>query len=377
MIITNVNIVLRDKIIEKGTIVIDGEKIKEIKTSIDKEGIDYKGAFVVPSFIDIHTHGGYGFDLMDKDTTKLQEYVKNLPSEGCGAVVQCTLTAPVDETVEVFKWYAEAKKTLEGGAIHLGIHHEGIFMSAAKKGAHNDEWFIKLDPKLVKQFQTAANNNIKIMTYAVERDVDGSFTKMLLKEGIVPSIGHTNATYDETIKGIGYGASSVTHLYNAMRSMTHREPSVLTAALESDKLHTEIIVDGVHVAKEMVNLAYRQKGDDLLMCITDSIRPKGLADGEYTSGSFKVIKKDKTIALENGTLAGGGATMFDCFRNIQAFTGCDEISAAKMCATNQANLLGISDSIGEIKKGLLANLVIYKADKILNTIVKGKIVYGN
>lgn len=372
----NVNIVLKDKIIKKGSFEIIDNKIANVSEKAN-DGVDCQGMTVIPGFIDIHTHGGYGFDLMEKDNDKMIHYLNKLPSEGTTSVVQCTITDTWENTVAVTKWYGENKsKFLNQGAIHLGIHHEGIFMAKEKKGAHNETLFRELDPNKIIELNKASNNNIKIVTYAPELDKSLEFTKTLIKQNIVASMGHTNANYGDSIKAIKAGANSVTHLYNAMKGISHREPSILLAALTTKDLKVELITDGVHVCKEMVKFAYDLKGYKNIMCITDSLSMKGLADGEYKSGGFKVIKKGNSIKMENGTIAGGSGRMIECFKNIMNFTDCSLIQACHMCSTNQAELLKIDNEYGSIENNKIANLVfIDKEFNIVKTIVNGGVVY--
>lgn len=380
MLYKNLRIILEDKVIENGNLeIIDGKISRVFEGTCSDEGIDSKGLTAIPGFIDIHTHGGYGYDFMDKNLDGMNNYLINLAKEGVTGVVQCTITDTWDNTLAVAKWYGENKKDFtKEGTQHIGIHHEGIFMAKEKKGAHNEKLFLGLDPQKVIDLQKESANNIKIITYAAEFDKDGKFTKTMRNNGIVASMGHTNATYKEAELAFNNGANSVTHLFNAMKGISHREPSVALAALMIKDLHTEIICDGLHVSPEMVNFAYINKGYKKLICITDSLSMKGLKDGEYKSGGFAVFKEGNSIKMENGTIAGGAAQMIDCFKNIQEFTKCSIIEACHMCSTNQAELLNINDQVGSIKENKLANIVLINNNNdVVKTIIEGRVVYEN
>lgn len=333
---------------------------------------------IVPGFIDVHVHGANGFDVMDGTLLALESISQALAAEGTTAWLATTLTASVEdigEVVQVIGDYIEKEKSMSGAAV-LGIHLEGPFLSPEKVGAQNGKNVLAPRVDYVKTWQKKSRDTIRLMTLAPELPNAIELIHFLKTQNIVASIGHTNATYLETMTATEAGCSHVTHLFNAMRGIHQREPGVVTAALLSDKLSTELIVDGVHLHPAIVDLIFRTKNPEKMILVTDAMRAKCLADGLYDLGGQTVHVKNKKAMLPDGTLAGSVLDMVSAMRNMMAFTNCPLQDVIRFVSENPAKMLGIFDKKGSLLPGKDADLVVLdEALNVVLTMVSGKVVY--
>lgn len=312
---------------------------------------------IVPGFIDVHTHGAYGFDTMDGVTEDIIKMVHGQISEGITSVFPTTMTQAVDNISKSMEAVNEAAK--QEPAI-VGVHLEGPFINPHFKGAQPEEYIIAPSIDLVKKWNELSGNRVRLITYAPEQAEDvRAFEDYLADNNIIGSIGHSNATRD--FLQHNSKASHITHLYNAQRPMSHREPGVTGHAMLEDNIRTELIVDGFHVYPDMVNMAYKLKTANRIDLITDSMRAKGLGDGESELGGQKVWVKDKQARLEDGTLAGSVLEFDDAFRNVMAFTGASIEEAIQMASVNQAIEFGLTNK-GTLTIGKDADLNVFSAD---------------
>lgn len=312
---------------------------------------------IVPGFIDVHTHGAYGFDTMDGVTEDIIKMVHSQISEGITSVFPTTMTQAVDNISKSMEAVNEAAK--QEPAI-VGVHLEGPFINPHFKGAQPEEHIIAPSIDLVKKWNELSGNRVRLITYAPEQAEDvRAFEDYLADNNIIGSIGHSNATRD--FLQHNSKASHITHLYNAQRPMLHREPGVTGHAMLEDNIRTELIVDGFHVYPDMVNVAYKLKTANRIDLITDSMRAKGLGDGESELGGQKVWVKDKQARLEDGTLAGSVLEFDDAFRNVMAFTGASIEEAIQMASVNQAIEFGLTNK-GTLTIGKDADLNVFSAD---------------
>ncbi|MFL6516447.1 MAG: N-acetylglucosamine-6-phosphate deacetylase, partial [Bacillus sp. (in: firmicutes)] len=228
-----------------------------------------------------------------------------------------------------------------------------------------------------QKWQSLTNGNIKLVTLAPERPGGLDMIRYLKSNGIIASIGHTDATFDEVNEAIDAGANHVTHLFNQMRGLHHREPGVVGAAFLRDELKAEIIVDGVHVRPEMVKLAFKQKQSEGLILITDSMRAKCLKNGKYDLGGQEVTVKNGKAVLEDGTLAGSILKLGHAVKNIIAYTGCPLEDAIEMASVNPAKQLNIYDRKGSIAVGKDADIVILDEEmEVYMTLCHGAIAFN-
>jgi len=229
---------------------------------------------------------------------------------------------------------------------------------------------------LFKKWEELSDQTIKLVTLAPEQPNGLEFVRYLKTKGIIASIGHTDATFEEVIEAIDAGANHVTHLFNQMRGLHHREPGVVGAAFLKEELKAELIVDGVHVHPEMVKLAYNQKGKHGIILITDSMRAKCLKNGHYDLGGQDVTVQDGRATLSDGTLAGSILKLGQGVRNILSFTGCKIEEAVEMASVNPAKQLKIFDHKGSISEGKDADIVILDENhEVYMTICRGKTAY--
>lgn len=312
---------------------------------------------IVPGFIDVHTHGAYGYDTMDGNTQDVINMVHGQISEGITSVFPTTMTQSVENISNAMVAINEAAE--QEPAI-VGVHLEGPFINPHFKGAQPEQYIIAPSQELVQKWNELSGNRVRLITYAPEQATDvAAFEDYLAENNIIGSIGHSNATREFLQQNSK--ASHITHLYNAQRPMAHREPGVTGHAMLEDNIRTELIVDGFHVYPDMVNLAYKLKTAHRIDLITDSMRAKGLGDGESELGGQKVWVKDKQARLADGTLAGSVLEFDDAFRNVMNFTGATVHEAIQMASVNQAIEFGLTTK-GILAVGKDADLNVFSAD---------------
>jgi N-acetylglucosamine-6-phosphate deacetylase len=354
-------------LIENGFIkIIEGQiveigSIEKLKNDDEYEVLELPGQYkAIPGLIDVHIHGVNGADTMDATKEALDTMVKALPKEGTTSFLATTMTQEgnqIENALLNAGQYIVGQQPI-GKAEILGIHLEGPFVNAKRAGAQPIQHIIDPDLALFKEWQNLTNGNIKLVTLAPEQPGGIDMIRYLKANGIIASIGHTDATYDEVNEAIDAGANHVTHLFNQMRGLHHREPGVVGAAFLRDELKAEIIVDGVHVRPEMVKLAFKQKQSKGIIVITDSMRAKCLKNGKYDLGGQEVTVKNGKAVLEDGTLAGSILKMGHAVKNIISYTGCSLEDAIDMASVNPAKQLNIFNRKGSIAVGKDADIVI-------------------
>ncbi|WP_436860082.1 N-acetylglucosamine-6-phosphate deacetylase [Staphylococcus caeli] len=363
--------------IVQGYLIIENGIITHIASGSyqgDLTTVDVQGQHVLPGFIDIHMHGGYGEDAMDASFDGLKHLSESLLSEGTTSYLATTMTQSDDnitKALENIVNYQQNQDSYHAASI-VGIHLEGPFISEHKVGAQNPAYVQRPSTAKVEHFQKIANNQIKVITFAPE--VDGANeTLKALHNNICFSIGHTVATYDEVNEAVKHGARHVTHLYNAGTAFGHREPGVFGAAWLNDHLSTELIVDGIHSHPAAIEVAYKLKGNQRFLLITDAMRAKGMPDGDYDLGGQNVIVKGSEARLASGALAGSILKMNEGLRNLMTFTGDSLDQLWRVASLNQAIALNIDDKKGSLKVGKDADIVIANDNiDVLATIKDGE-----
>jgi N-acetylglucosamine-6-phosphate deacetylase len=360
------------KIIELGPI----EKLdQEDQFEIVEIPSNYKA---IPGFIDVHIHGVGGADVMDATKEALDTMTNTLPGEGTTSFLATTMTQGSTEIEKALTNAGDYIKEQQsrGKAEILGIHLEGPFVNAKRAGAQPLDHIIDPNLEIFKRWHSLSKENIKLVTMAPEQPGGLEMVRYLKENDIIASIGHSDATYEEVSGAIEAGVNHVTHLFNQMRGLHHREPGVVGAAFLHDELKTEIIADGVHVRPEMVKLAYQQKGNEGVILITDSMRAKCLKNGQYDLGGQDVTVKDGKAVLSDGTLAGSILKLGNAVKNILAYTGCSLEDAIEMASANPAKQLKIYDKKGSIAKGKDADIVILDENlDVFMTICRGTLAY--
>ena len=378
-VITNGRIYTEAQVIEKGYLVVENGKISDIQKG-DYKGhlnqIDVAGKHVLPGFIDIHIHGGYGEDAMDASYDGLNHLAKQLLSEGTTTFLATTMTQS-DENIEkalnnIVACYEN--QTLGEAAEIGGVHLEGPFISEHKVGAQNPKYVQRPTVEKIRHFQKVAKGLIKIITFAPE--VEGAHdTLNELRDDIIFSMGHTVATFEEANEAVERGAKHVTHLYNAATPFEHRNPGVFGAAWTNQSLNTEIIGDGIHSHPAAVDIAYKQKGSTHMYLITDAMRAKGMKDGEYDLGGQNVIVKGKEARLENGALAGSILKMNEGLHNLIQFTHDSLDHLWRVASLNQAIALNIDKQKGSLSIGKDADIVIVDDHIQVDTTIKSGTIH--
>lgn len=333
-------------------IYIEDGKITKITEPCDVVAdIDAKNMRVIPGLIEVHSHGCIGLDTMDADFEKMcRFYAEN----GTTSWLATTMTMGYDDLLKVCR----AKTDFEGTQI-LGFHFEGPYISEKYKGAQNEKYIKNPSYEDFLQF-----DKVKMITIAPERPGSMEFIRKASKDCIV-SIGHTDCDYDIAIEAIDNGANCLTHTYNAMPPLHHRNPGPIAAGVEKG-IYAQVICDGFHVQKPMVLATYKMFGPERMIIICDSIRPAGLPDGEYESGGLDVVLKDGIARLKDGTIAGSSATQWQCVKKAVEF-GIPFENAVQMATKTPATMLGINK--GEVKEGFDADLLIIDDDMNIETVI--------
>lgn len=333
---------------------------------------------VIPGFIDIHIHGVRHADTMDGETTALETMALALPEEGTTSFLATTMSQSEEAIEKAVKSAGDFihHESPPKGAELLGIHLEGPFLNPNKAGAQPLQHIVEPNIAKLEKWLQLSKETIKLVTLAPERLGGIEMIEYLVKRNIVASIGHSDAKYDEVIKATEKGVKAVTHLFNQMRGLHHREPGVVGAALLEERLIAEIIADGIHVSPEMVRLAFKQKGKEGLILITDSIRAKYLENGTYDLGGQDVLVEDGKAHLKNGTLAGSVLKFNEAVKNMIAFSGCSFQDVIEMAAVNPSKLLNIYHKKGSLIQGKDADIVIMNGNlEILKTFCRGELAF--
>lgn len=374
--VKNINIILADKIIEDGMLIFD-DNIREIRKFYSEknysniEVINGDGGYLSPGFIDIHIHGSGGMDTMDAAQSSLDNISKSVIKSGVTSYLPTTMTMDIEIIFKVLDNIKEYLKIGSSGAQVLGVNVEGPFINKDKKGAQPEENIINPDLNLFDKYLDV----IKIMTVAVEKSGALELIEKLNNKGIITSLGHSTANYEEVMKAKQHGLKLITHLYNAMTGLHHRRPGIVGAALNSN-LNCELIADGIHIHPAVLELTTKTKSSDEIILVTDSIEAAGLKDGVYNLGGQKVIVKKGSARLEDGTLAGSILTIDQALRNMLDFTELELPDVIKMISYNPAKLLNMEHKIGQIKKGIQADLVILNKElKVKEVFIKGESKY--
>ena len=362
-----------------GDILLEGGKISRVAEKIEAQAdvhIDATGKnwTAFPGFIDVHIHGAAGHDAMDATPEAVKGLAGVLPKEGTTSFLATTMTQS-DEAISAALKNIRDFQMEDGQAEMLGVHLEGPFISDKRAGAQPIEHIAEASYPLFQKWQKLSGNQIRLVTLAPETTNGLAFIKNLAEDGVIASIGHSDGTLEEVQAAVRAGASHVTHLYNQMSPFHHRNPGVVGASLTEKGLTVEVIADFIHSHPTSVELAFRQKGAERLILITDAMRAKGLAPGVYDLGGQDVQVTRKDARLADGTLAGSILTMDAAIRNVQSITGCSLNELVSMTSANAAKELGLSNK-GSLQEGTDADVAILDDSFTVQlTICRGTIAY--
>lgn len=375
-VIINGKVILEDSIKELNVFFENG-KITEVSNRIptDETIIDAEGLYVAPGMIDVHTHGRNGSDTMYATFKDLNNISVSELKTGVTSFLPTTMTMPAEDIKKAIAAGYDSKDKVEGAKI-LGMHLEGPFFSVKYKGAQPEECMIAPTVDNYLSFAGEHPDFIKKISLAPEIDGALDLIKYLKEHDVVVSMGHTDATYEQAVKGIEAGATSGTHTYNAMTPLKHREPGVVGAVMLHDEVYAELILDGIHVSFPAAKVLSKMKGPDKLILITDSLEAAMLPDGVYELGNQKVYVKEGQARLKSGNLAGSTANLNQCVRNAYKHLNLPLYEAIGYASKNPANHLGLKD-YGRIKEGCVADMIFIDDDiNIHKVILNGEIKIG-
>ncbi|OGH94409.1 MAG: N-acetylglucosamine-6-phosphate deacetylase [Candidatus Melainabacteria bacterium GWA2_34_9] len=364
----------------KANIVIHGNKIIDTSASCEFEFaknfdvieyIDAKELTISPGLIDQHIHGGYGIDFNTAKADDLVYLTKELAKHGITSLVATVMTDSEENIKQQIKEISEAMKNqLAGSARIIGIHLEGPFLNPDFKGIHPDNHILEPNIKNFKKFE---NENIKIVSYAPELDKNLEFTKYLVQKNIIPSAGHSKATHEELKTAINEGLKQVTHLFNAMPQLHHRNPGIVGETLTNDKIYAEIIADNEHLHPIILDLILRTKPKSKIIFISDSLPLNYSTEDHIIFGGQKIYRINDQAVNENGTFAGSLSFLDENLRkNIEKINFSDFLMYSSL---NPAKNLGLKTK-GFIDKDFDADLVLWDENfQVKQTIIGGLIAY--
>ena len=359
MLIRNAHLVSPDVDYAKASILIDGAKIADVfsdNRDVPSDSVyDAAGRLVVPGFIDMHIHGGMGYETTTLDAKAMPAIAEAKLKEGVTSFCPTTLTLANDMLSESLG-YIEAYRKDARFAKVIGTHLEGPYVNRECLGAQNPA-FVRT-PDFAEVAQLNRISPVSVVTYAM--DVDGCvpFTKELVDAGIIPSCGHTNASYAQFKEGKNMGLRRLTHFCNQMTKLHHREIGLVGAGLIDDDVYVEMICDKIHLCPDMIRLAFKSKPISKILLITDAMEATGLPDGDYQLGGLAVVVKEGAARLKsNNALAGSTLQLNIAFKNVVEETGLPLKEVVKTTSWNQACNLGISN-LGKIEKGFIADIAV-------------------
>ncbi len=377
--------------VEHPLVLIEHGRILEISTRSNRPlpaGVsvsDFGDHVMAPGYVDLHIHGSAGYDVMDDATDALPAIEQLLARHGVTSYFPTTVTAPVDRTLRALERLAHAiekherdhenrhvRQNTEGGirALPLGIHLEGPFISHARRGVHPPEDLLAPTLSLFEQFWEAARGRVRMMTIAPELDGALEVIAEAKRRGVCVSLGHSDADFAATERGIAAGATHATHTFNAMRPLDHRSPGILGAVLTDHSVSADIIADGVHLDPAIVKLLADAKGPQQTVLITDATSATGMPDGRYHLGSFDVDVRDGKCMV-NGKLAGSVLTMDRAVRNLAQFAEWNLPEAVAAASQNPARVARITNK-GVLAAGADADFVVLSPEGgVLRTFVGG------
>ena len=387
--IVNAKIITPFEIIENGSILIRNGKIAAFNNNIiyddDLSIIDAAGKYVAPGFIDIHVHGGAGHDFMDNSLEAFLEIARLHARHGTTSMTPTTLSCEKDDLMKTLSLYEEANALNTDGAQFIGIHIEGPYFAMSQRGAQDPRYIRAPDRE---EYEEIIKYSPYIKRWSAAPELKGAmeFGNFVSSKGILPSIAHTDALYEDIVTALENGYTHVTHLYSAMSGVSRlnafRQVGVIESALLLDELTVEIIADGIHLPPPLLKLVYKIKGPDKIALITDAMRAAGMPPGESILGALnnglKVIVEDGVAKLpDRSAFAGSVVTADKLVKNMITLAGVPLIDAIKMITLTPATIMGVNGSKGSLVTGKDADVVIFDDEiNIHHTIIGGRVVHS-
>ncbi|MCK8437995.1 N-acetylglucosamine-6-phosphate deacetylase [Streptomyces sp. D2-8] len=353
-VLTGATVVLPTETVHNGRLIIDGTRITTTAPE-NAHVIDATGHYVIPGFVDLHNHGGGGASFTSGSVDDILKGIHTHRLHGTTTLVASTVTGDMDFLTRRAGLLSELA---EQGEI-AGIHFEGPFISPCRKGAHSEALLRDPHPADVRTLIDAARGRAKMLTLATELPGGLDSVRLLADHGVIAAIGHTDATYEQTVEAIDAGATVATHLFNAMPPLGHRSPGPITALLEDDRITIELINDGTHLHPAALQLAFHHAGAGRVAFITDAMDAAGFGDGRYWLGPLEVEVADGVARLvEDGTIAGSTLTLDRAFKRAVTVDGLSVEDAVQALSATPARLLGMADTIGSLEPGKYADLLL-------------------
>ena len=376
--IENATLLTDGRALRNGAMVLEDGKILAagpatgLPVPASAKRIDAKGAYLAPGFFDLQLNGGFGLDFT-QDPCTIWEVATKLPYYGVTSFLPTIITSPMEKFSEAIEVLRAGPPPGFCGAVPLGLHFEGPFLNPQKKGAHNPDYLCLPSLELVNDWTAA--NLVRLVTLAPEMPGALETIRALRAQGVVVSAGHSMATFEEGLAGLGAGITMGTHLFNAMRTFEHREPGLVGALGALPDTEVGLIPDGVHIHPIVVAAAWQIFGWRRIALVTDAMAAMGMPPGEYVLGGQKVIVDDAAPRLQNGTLAGSILTMDAGVRNLITFTGCPPAEAIYSASRTPARALGFQDR-GRLTHGCHADFVILDENfHIEKVYIRGELVF--
>ncbi|MFJ9181001.1 N-acetylglucosamine-6-phosphate deacetylase [Streptomyces sp. NPDC102360] len=357
-VLAGAQVVLPTGTVTDGRVIVDGTRI--VGSAPDgAETLDLTGHWVVPGFVDMHNHGGGGASFTSGTLDEILTGLRTHRQHGTTTAVASFVTGSMDFLVQRAGLLSELA---EHGEI-AGIHFEGPFISPCRKGAHDETLLRDPDPAEVRKLLDAARGQARMVTLATERPGGIDSVRLLAEHGVLAAIGHTDATYEQTVEAVDAGATVATHLFNAMPALGHRDPGPIAALLEDERITVELINDGTHLHPAALELAFHHKGAEKVAFITDAMDAAGFGDGRYMLGPLEVEVKDSVARLvEGGSIAGSTLTLDRAFKRAVTIDKLPVEDVVRAISANPAQLLGIYDKVGSLEPGKDADLVVLDAE---------------
>ncbi|MEW2117932.1 N-acetylglucosamine-6-phosphate deacetylase [Streptomyces sp. NPDC005474] len=359
-------VVLPTGITDGGHVAVEGTQLTD-RAPANANVIDVTDHWLIPGFVDLHNHGGGGASFTSGTAEDILKGIHTHRTHGTTTLVASTVTGDMHTLTAQAGLLSELA---EQGDI-AGVHFEGPFISPCRKGAHSEALLRDPHPADVRKLIDAARGQARMLTLATELPGGLDSVRLLVEHGVLAAIGHTDATYEQTVEAIDAGATVATHLFNAMPALGHRTPGPITALLEDERVTVELINDGTHLHPAALQLAFHHAGADRVAFITDAMDAAGFGDGRYLLGPLEVeVSEGVARLVEGGSIAGSTLTLDRAFRRAVTVDGLPVTDVVAALSANPARLLGMYDRVGSLEPGKDADLVLLDADFTLKGVMR-------